>query len=130
MNENKWEDIKQFYMDNFSIPGDIVDLLADRDILTMCAAGASNESISTTLNVDKDSIGLVIKAIFDFDGWDSDLEINPQFIFNSLRDNGKHLFKDFKAACLPIKDEIAVGNMYRLCKRYERICNLIDRKWV
>ena len=129
MNEEKWKEIKQFYLDNFNISGDTVDLFADNDILLMCAAGASNESISIMLDVDCDSVSLSIKHAFDFDGWDRDLEISPFVIFNMLRNEGKYSFKDFEKMCYPIKDQKTIQTMYRICKKYERICILLDKEW-
>ena len=129
MNEEKWKEIKQFYLDNFNISGDTVDLLADNDILLMSAAGASNVSISSLLNVDLESVNRSIKHAFDFDGWPEDLEISPFVIFNSLRNEGKYLFKDFEKMCYPIKDQKTIQTMYRICKKYERICILLDKEW-
>jgi hypothetical protein len=107
MNEERWKVIRQFYMDTFGISPDLVDLLADKDILTMCVSGASNRSISTALDIEEEDVKKVIQAIFDFNGWEKDLSINP-LILNDVLDKG-------------ILEMIAT---------YNKISERIDKEWI
>ena len=110
MNEEKWIVIKQFYLDNFNIPGDLVDLLADSNILTMCVSGSSNESISKLLDIDIESVKQIIKSVFEFDGWEKDLDINP------LSTN--------------TRPEDLDDNILRMLGIYDKIMERLDRWWV
>jgi len=112
MNEEKWKVIKQFYLDNFDIPGDLVDLLSDNDILTMCVSGSSNSSISRILDIDEDSVKNVIVAIFGFDGWVADLSFNPLRVANT---KGEYL---------------ANNSMTEMIRIYESIQTRLENEWL
>ena len=136
MKKDGWEVIKRFYMDSFGIPGDLVDLLADSDILTMCASGSSNDSISKMFDIDELDVKAVISAIFKFDGWTYDLEINPLRIYEGLETDtflgGYLLFNKFKTWIPPYtsysSDEIKT--MFRICKLYKSIDLRIEKEWI
>jgi hypothetical protein len=137
MNKEKWDEIKQFYMDNFGISPDLVDLLADNDIITLCASGSSNDSISVSLDIDRSAIDTIILNVFDFTGWKYDLDVNPLNIYNDLafikNKGGYPLYKDFRDVVSKkdstIKD-IDIKTMFRLCKLYNSISTRLDREWV
>ena len=138
MKEEKWNEIKQFYLDSFGISPDLVDLLADNDILVMCASGSSNKSISAHLDIDIRSIKEIIQSVYSFPGWEEDIEFNPLQIFNELLDSGDYLFGDFKSSVTDQIDNfglepIRTGGlriMFRVCKLYESISERLEKEWV
>ena len=99
MDKDKWNEIKQFYVDSFGISPELVDLLADNDIITMCVSGSSNATISKNLDIEVESVNTVILTILDFTGWKYDMSINPLSIYNDLalikNKGGYPLFKEF-----------------------------------
>jgi hypothetical protein len=137
MNEEKWNDVKQFYVNSFGISPELVDLLADNDILTLCVSGSSNATISTNLDIDVECVNEIILNILDFTGWKYDLDINPLNVYNDLAfiDNkgGYPLYKEFDAIIIK-KDPSIVDKdrktMFRLCKLYDSISSRLDKEWV
>ena len=81
MNEKKWNEVRQFYMNSFGIAPELVDLMASNDILLMCVSGSSNSAISKLLNIDEDAIKEIVSTILNFDGWTTDLDFNPYKIY-------------------------------------------------
>ena len=137
MKEEKWNEIKQFYMDSFGISPELVDLLADNDILVMCVSGSSNATISRNLDIEIESINTIILTILDFTGWKYDMSINPLSIYNDLafikNKGGYPLFKEFDAVIT--KKDPSIGEkdrktMFRVCKLYDSISSRLDKEWV
>lgn len=84
MNNNiSWELVKSFYSDKFGIDKWVVEMYANMDILSLCVSGASNKSIENILEIPIDEVKLIIKDVFEFDGWEKDLPINPYRMFCS-----------------------------------------------
>ena len=81
MENVEWESIKEFYKEHFGMSGWVVEMLANMDILLLCASGSSNETISNLLDIPVDEILLVIKEVFNFPGWERDLPINPYKLY-------------------------------------------------
>ena len=137
MNNDKWNDVRQFYMSSFGISPKLVDLLADNDILTMCVSGSSNSTISKSLDIDIESVNEVVLNILDFTGWKYDMSMNPLSIYNDLavskNKRGYPLFKEFDAVIT--KKDPGIGDkdrktMFRLCKLYDSISSRLDKGWV
>jgi len=137
MKEEKWNEIKQFYMNSFGISPELVDLLADNDILVMCVSGSSNATISRNLDIEIESINTIILTILDFTGWKYDMGINPLSIYNDLafvnNKGGYPLFKEFDAVIT--KKDPSIGEkdrktMFRVCKLYDSISSRLDKEWV
>ena len=137
MKEEKWNDVRQFYMSSFGISPKLVDLLADNDILTMCVSGSSNSTISKSLDIDIESVNEVVLNILDFTGWKYDMSMNPLSIYNDLavskNKGGYPLFKEFDAVIT--KKDPSIGEkdrktMFRLCKLYDSISSRLDKGWV
>lgn len=129
--QSDWEVVKDFYVTTFNVSDSLVELVANSEILHMCVTGASNTSISETLDVDVQDVMSVIKAIYDFDGWVDDLGLNPYKIFEHLRNTGSYQYKDFKDAVSEYSsEEDEVKNMFRSCRTYEKIKINIDNNWI
>jgi hypothetical protein len=130
MNEERWNTVRQFYMESFGIAPELVDLMASNEILLMSVSGSSNQSISRILNIDIDSIKEIISTIFDFDGWSTDLEFSPLHVYES--DNS---YIAFVGAVVELfgQDKITIeeiNTMHRNCEIYESIANKLDKEWV
>ena len=141
MNELRWNAVRQFYMESFGISPDLVDLMASNEILLMCVSGSSNCSISRILNIDEESINEIISTIFDFDGWEEDLEFSPYHIYEQDESNIAFigsivdLFIGTGRVNLskPNKGSITIEEidlMYRICTIYRSIEDKLEKEWV
>lgn len=133
MNEERWNLIRDFYVSNFGVSPELVDLMASNDILLMCVSGSSNTSISKVLNIDEKSIKEIISLVLDFDGWTQDLDLNPYSIFNNIALMGRILFRDFKIEIMSVAPHTKISEMeimYRVCRVYDKISTKLDREWV
>ena len=124
-------------MNSFGISPELVDLLADNDILIMCVSGSSNATISKNLDIDIESINEIILNILDFTGWKYDMDINPLSIYNDLafleNKGGYPLFKEFDIIISKKNPDIGEKDrktMFRLCKLYDSISSRLDKEWV
>ena len=136
MSNPNWNDIRQFYLDNFGIAVDLVDLLADSDILTMCASGSSNESIAISTDIGINDVKKVLLSIYNFSGWSVDLDINPLGIYEELYSttfkSGHNLYKLFSDECLKLKPRTSIDTktMFRICQICKKIEERIEIEWV
>lgn len=139
MTNTDWEVIKEFYKENFGFDGWLVEMYANLDILALCVAGASNESITKFLEL---PINEVIKAINDaleFDGWKKDLPVNPYRMytaFSGIIGSVEH-FKTFvsdvnvELAKYPdIDSEVRAEKLFYLCEKYHDIDERIQNEWI
>lgn len=132
-----WETVKEFYKENFGIDGWVVEVYANLDILTLCVSGSSNESIVKFLEIPIEDVKRVIKETFEFEGWDTDLPINPYKIFESNlgspQDDLAIKFKeDVESALKPyilFRNLDAIG-LYRLCKTLHDLERQIKDEWI
>ena len=130
MNEKKWNNIRQFYMESFGIAPELVDLMASNEVVLMCVSGSSNESISSILNMDIESISEILDVILSFSGWTKDLEFNP---YNYYKEDSTLIgfIGSIREACSD--DTITldiITTMYNICKTYDQIEGTLDRDWV
>ncbi len=115
MNETlDWECIKEFYQKEFGIEGWVVELYANMDILSLCASGASNETIEKFLEIPLEEIKKVLLETFEFEGWQKDLPMNPYRIFCLYKGTISSIqhFSDFVGE---IGTELAKYNDFKLC---------------
>lgn len=136
MKETLWDYIRKFYLDKFGITSDLVDLMSSLDVIIMCAAGASNGSISKKLEIDCSEIQDILISTTEFSGWDHDLEVNPLFILSNISNltysKDYNLFKIFKHNVLAhhAYSDDDIGTMFRVCTMYESIMTRLEREWV
>ena len=121
----EWEDIKEFYKEHFGISNWVVEMLANLDILTLCASGASNETISNFLEIPVDEIALVIKEVFDFPGWEKDLPINP---YKSYKDDGAIEF--YTLYSYPEFNWVEPDTLVSICDTMLDIEERINDEWI
>lgn len=134
MNDDKWNIVRQFYMESFGISPDVVDLMASNDILLMCVSGSSTSSISRILDIDEHAVSEIIDTVFSFSGWDSDIEFNPYKIYKEDKEyisfvgSIVDLNIEFKInPALEIKD---INTMYANCEIYSTIEDKLDKEWI
>jgi hypothetical protein len=84
MNSPNWNKVKEFYKKSFGIDGWVVEVLANLDILVLCASGSSNKSISNYTELPESEVKEVILQTFSFTGWEVDLPFNPYKIYNEM----------------------------------------------
>lgn len=136
MKESQWNEIKEFYKERFGINPEIVDLMASNDVLLMSVSGSSNKSISTLLDIDESYVKDILSTVLDFEGWDTDLSISPYLIYerlsNATSKSGYPLFREFTEEISVIHDFDSVDSlktMFRICRIYDKISELIDKEW-
>ena len=125
MENVEWKTIQEFYKEHFGTDMWLIEMLANRDILLLCASGASNASISNFLDIPVDEVELVIKETFEFPGWETDLPINP---YKELQ-----IYGDFDRAYLcnyPELNGIDVQELYNLCLTMIDIEERLDNEWI
>lgn len=126
MNEQLWKEVLDIYENSFGIPNRVVESLASYDILYLCCTGLSNETISTTLDIDINTVSEVLKEKLNFIGWYKDLDISPLYVYNSV--NG---VKDlYIASVMTVKgliDKVFVSKSYTICRKFERIEKEINK---
>ena len=133
MNKERWEAVRQFYQEKFGIQPDTVDLFASNDILVLCTSGCSNKSISNTLDIDEESIQDVIELVFDFPGWEKDLDVNGYSIYSYIVNTGNGTFMDFKNEIVhlcPSMKADAVKTLFLICEEYLKISTRLENEWV
>jgi hypothetical protein len=132
MNEERWNVVRQFYMESFGVAPELVDLMASNEILLMCVSGSSNSSISRILNIDIEDVQDIISTIFNFDGWDDDLEFNPYQIYQidneyiAFVGEIAELIEHFMLTDWDIDD---INTMYFNCQIYSEIEDKLEVGW-
>lgn len=130
-----WEFIKDFYQVNFNLDDKLVDLMASSDVILMSVSGASNESIAKTLDVDVSVVQEILSTVIDFDGWLTDLSINPYYIFTNDRiskvnDNYSSFLHDVLRSSADTNTSSEIETMYRICSAYYEIQIRIENEWI
>ena len=132
MNEERWNLVRQFYMDSFGVSPELVDLMASNEILLMCVSGASNSSISRILNIDMEDVQDIISTILNFKGWEDDLEFCPYRIYQedneyiSFVGSIAELIEHFVLTEWDIDD---INTMYFNCQIYSEIEDKLEVGW-
>lgn len=137
MENIEWQTVQEFYKEHFGTDLWLLEMMANRDILLLCASGSSNYTISTFLDVSTDEIELVIKEVFKFPGWELDLPMNPYSIFKSfVNENYEHKRTDIISAfCHELGkysgfESIQSEEIFRICEIMENIEERIDNEWI
>lgn len=126
------EILKQIYKEKFNIDEVLVDLMADRDILHLTASGSSNISISKFLDIDIEDIKSVNKDFYGFDGWETDLDLNPIGIYNNMVKMQTYSYEIFYheiSTISPYFDEDTIQKMYEICSKFHTIDKLLEEEW-
>lgn len=123
-----YESIKNLYKEHFNIDGDLVDLLADYEIMYYCVTGLSNKDISEILDIEEKAIKDVLINRFNFYGWRTNLDYNPIFIYNKVNGN-KVLFYTAIKAIFPEIPKFIINKSFAISKKFTKYEYSIDRKF-
>jgi len=122
-----YSEIKKIY-ENMGIAEDLVDLMADFDILREIAAGRSNKAISERLDIDEDDVKEVAKKYFDFEGFDKDFGFDPYTIYRRCNGNsGAFSYEVTLTTAEANPDDITLA--YRVCRKFAELERRINEEW-
>lgn len=125
MNDQLWTAVLDLYENKLGVPNKIVEDLSCYDMLYLCCTGLSNNTISETLDIDINVVGDVLKRMLNFSGWYKDLDINPLFVYNSVK-GVRDLYIASVMAVSGMIEKSYVNKSYTICKKFERIEREID----
>lgn len=133
-----WEAVKEFYKARFGIDGWVVEMYANIDILALCVAGASNETITKFIELPPNEIVQIIFDTFEFEGWSIDLPINPYRMFISYTGEKGSLehFAQF-VSDLSVElgrysgfENVKLEQVFYMCETYSDIEERIQNEWI
>lgn len=123
-----WDYLKTLLEDKLGIPGNVLDYIAVKDILQLCASGSSNQNISRFTNVDLDYVTSTIREFLLFDGWIDDCDLNPYMTYQSCQG----VYSDFEREILllyPFYTKNAIMQMYSAANLYKLIEDKMEEYW-
>jgi hypothetical protein len=130
-----WEEIKEYYKYTFRIENELVELMADFDIVLLCATGASNKKIAEFFEVDESDVKSILGNRIKFGGWELDLPLNPYNIYTSMvgkfdsDEKFKVNFKSHKLLTSKISDKETIDLIYFVCKSCRNLEFTLELGW-
>ena len=113
MCRSSWDELLLYYKEHFNLDEEVVNLMADYDIVFLSATGASNESISNILDIDIEVVPEVLARICDgFTGWTTELSVNPYLIYQEAPDS-KWFIEDNRLSGMSENDILSALNLVR-----------------
>jgi len=79
--ENDYDKIKKFYVDKLNFSEELVEYLANEELILTCVEGRSNSYLSNKYNASVENIVEMLQKYLGFNGWERDLDFNPFDIF-------------------------------------------------
>lgn len=135
--ENKqelWNQVKNYYHDKFGVEPALVDLMADYDILRLCASGSGNNRISEFLSMDLCDVEFILDRYLGFKGWTNNLIFSPLKVYSELKDK---TYENFVDTIVKTKDDDFAWNLngeldhaYNSAIIVYNLERLIDEKWI
>lgn len=132
-----WEEVKEFYLETFGIKAWAVEIMANIDILVLCASGSSNLSISNFTEVPLDEVTKVIEQTFKFQGWLIDLPVNPYGMYRNMinRHEGASMSKFIKEVREVLNPFVGLGEldfefMFTMCVTMDDIESRVYDEWI
>jgi hypothetical protein len=123
-----WEYVKDFYKEHFGIEGWVVELYANLDILTLCASGASNKTITEVCDIELDDLVEILMHTFKFPGWYADLPINPYKLYSDLDGDYDKFFAEAKIS--NVFELRIIPDVYSICKTLKELEERIADEWI
>jgi hypothetical protein len=117
---NDWEYIKWFYKKVLGVDSNLVDLIADYDILKLCAEGWSNRHISNELELDLETVTSLIGWHFGFSGFENDLGLNTKMMYTGSKLN-KYMFIQQCRTLSPETPEEDFNMAFKINKVFDKI---------
>jgi len=132
--ENKqetWEQVRKYYKEKFGIEPELVDIMADYDIIKLCASGASNKNIAETLNLPGETtVSSTIDGRIGFIGFSADLLFSPLGLYKSLSEKTFDKFRDKLIMEFGFVDNDGIQRLYDLVTYVENMERVLDEKWI
>ena len=126
-----WDYLKQFYKEKFGMEPGLVDIMADIDILRLCATGASTKSIVSFLNLEPEIVEDVLDKYFGFKGWINDLQINPLAIYKHPDNGGFRTLQEFSNYMTSVYGYVdMLETIYNCVVVTDMLERLLDEKWI
>lgn len=124
-----WDYTKKLLEEKLNIPGKIIDYIAVKDILQLCASGSSNENISRFTDADVRYVSKTILEFFKFPGWSVDCECNPYQIFKSCDNDWESFVKEIEIL-YPQYSITKIEQMFSICEIFIEIEEETEKYWV
>lgn len=128
-----WGKILELIESTLKIPRKTIELIAVKDILTLCASGVANHKIASVLDLDQFYVKCVLHEFIGFDGWSYDLDLNPYSIYVNLVNSRRAFYTDFKeeiSIISPYMNDIQViNNAFDICHKLYDIEQEIEKDW-
>lgn len=121
---NDWDFVRDFYQRVLGLSGVLVDVLADYDILKLCAEGKSNRKIAEELECDITDVSCTLAHYFNFSGFEEDLDIDTKMMYNRYKFN-KYMFIQQCNTISPYVDEENFSRAYKVNKIFEKIERMV-----
>jgi hypothetical protein len=128
MNDDTWDQVKDFYIQKFGISPELVDIAPVLDLLRLCASGSSNKTIAIFYGESEEGLCEIFDAYFGFMGWESSLSFSPLQLFKRMGCPSYDLFCDAVVQQFGYKTDIK--NMYESARITEQLERLFDEKWI
>ena len=120
MKNTAWDKIRSVHATKTNIPPRIVDLIAVKDILSLCVRGKSVTVICDRLTMEESYVREVLKEFVDFYGFENSLLFNPNTIFRTTKQNFTK-FTDFIQRLSPNVNDNEVAEYFKICLMYNQI---------
>ena len=139
MSSLSWEVIKEFYLKEFGIDEWLVEMYANLDILCLCASGVSFRDISVFLEVPISEVKTVANSVFEFDGWEEEIPVNPLYVFKSykgVQSSVEHFMEFDKEIKFHLSKwngkfaDVKTEKLFYICETYLDIEERIRNEWI
>lgn len=122
MKKIDWDLVANVLAERLKMPRKVLDYIAVKDILTLCASGISDKEIGKFLDTDEAYVSEVIGTYLKTSGWQSNLDINPYMIFKTLLQHG---YGSLDMFCKEINILSPVTTLSQIIKMYNIVNSVI-----
>jgi len=123
---DNWGVILQAYRTYLHIPGIVVDLMAVSPIIELLAKGYSNTTIGEMLDENPEKVSRVVQEVMGFNGWESDLDFNPQSFYQRSKFNMYKYVQEVQTLS-PATAKCDIVLSYKVNQRLDRIKKEISK---
>jgi hypothetical protein len=128
MNDDTWNQVKDFYTQKFGIAPELVDIAPVLDLLRLCASGSSNKTIALFYEENEEWLADMFDAYLGFRGWQNDLKFSPLMYYKQRGFKTEQEFID--EVTMRFGYNPATKEMYNACVVVEQLERLFDEKWI
>jgi hypothetical protein len=132
MNDDTWNQVKDFYTQKFGTSPELVDIAPVLDLLRLCASGSSNKTIAKFYGESEESLMEIFDAYFGFMGWEKDLSFSPLALYKELKSPDQSTFTDVVIQRYDVNTSLSrmFVKMYESSVMVEKLERLFDEKWI